>query len=418
MKKILFLIFLCSATVNYSQTNISGGLFTNTTWTVTGSPYILSNDVALFPGYSLTIEPGVIIKFNSNSKLILRGTMTCIGTNQSPIVFTSNLPSPTNGSWVGIEIDNSQGGKIIGSYILGQYAENFIKILSPSTGQVLSLNNSQIRNCNYAIHGYDGQANFSVFLDNMFIDQNIYGFVYAHNATITNSIFSNGEKGIHSWEVPSNNNIVNCEFFNFTIWPENIANGLIDNCHFHNNAVGVKLRPNITIINSEIEFNSVGVEADYPLATSGANFHDNNICNNLVYNFKHFYGYPINISDNCWCSDSIAEISETIFDAYDDASLGIVTFSPINTDCASILSIENSQSTANNFQFYPNPTTGLITFNSDSNKRIIVFSIDGEIVFDQLVQKYVNLSNLSAGMYFVKCIENDSFFSVQKLLKL
>jgi hypothetical protein len=172
MKKILLLISFCFATVNYSQTNISGGLFTNTIWTVTGSPYILSNDVALFPGYSLTIEPGVIIKFNSNSKLILRGTMTCMGTNQSPIVFTSNLPSPTNGSWVGIEIDNSQGGKIIGSYIQGQYAENFIKILNSSTGQVLNLNNSQIRYCNYALYGYDGQANFSVVLDNMFIDQN------------------------------------------------------------------------------------------------------------------------------------------------------------------------------------------------------------------------------------------------------
>jgi Secretion system C-terminal sorting domain len=196
-----------------------------------------------------------------------------------------------------------------------------------------------------------------------------------------------------------------------------MANGVIDNCHFHNNAVGVRLKPDITIINSVIEFNTVGVEADHPLVTSGANFHDNNICNNLTYNFKHFYGYPMNISDNCWCSDNVNEISQTIFDAYDNASLGIVTFSPINTDCASSLSIENSPSMANNFQFYPNPTTGLITFNSDSNKHIVVYSVDGEIVFDRFIQEYVDLSNLSAGMYFVKFIENNSFFSVQKLLK-
>ena len=50
-KRILssvILITVFSFAVN-AQTNVSGGIFSNTTWTLAGSPYIVTNTVVVFP---------------------------------------------------------------------------------------------------------------------------------------------------------------------------------------------------------------------------------------------------------------------------------------------------------------------------------------------------------------------------------
>ena len=56
----LFLVFCFSAT---AQTNVSGGIYANTTWTLANSPYIVTDTVVVFPGVTLTIQPGVTVKF-------------------------------------------------------------------------------------------------------------------------------------------------------------------------------------------------------------------------------------------------------------------------------------------------------------------------------------------------------------------
>lgn len=46
-----------------SQTNITSDITTNTTWNISGSPYIIQNSITVQNGVSLTIDPGVEIKF-------------------------------------------------------------------------------------------------------------------------------------------------------------------------------------------------------------------------------------------------------------------------------------------------------------------------------------------------------------------
>lgn len=415
--KLLYLLLFVIANSSYGQTNVSGGLFSDTTWNTAGSPYIVTADVALFPGHTLTIESGVTIKFNSGTKLIVRGTLLASASSGNEITFTSNINNPTKGSWIGIELENNQGGKIIASNIIGEYADNFIRIMNSSNGEVLNINHSEIKNCNHAFYGYDGHSTHSVVLDNLNVNNNSYGFIYAQNVTLTNSVFSDGEKGIHCWENIPNMSISNSEFFNFSIWPFNME-GEIDNCHVHNNTVGIRMKPNLVVKNSTIEFNTVGIEANYPNPISGLNIFDNKICDNTDYNFKHLYSYPITISNNCWCSNDENEISQTIFDAYDDVNLGIVTFTPFDTACSSTLSVETIVNNISDLSISPNPSSEEITLSKNIEGNYKIYSLNGILISQGVLTKKINVYQLNKGIYLLKIFdENSNEYSVKKIIK-
>src|SRR5256885_5067751 len=94
---ILFFFFVHHFS-STAQTNVSGGIFSNTTWTLTNSPYIVVDTVVVFPGVTLTIEPGVTVKFADGMYLEIRqGTFIAAGTATDSITFTSNSASPTMG---------------------------------------------------------------------------------------------------------------------------------------------------------------------------------------------------------------------------------------------------------------------------------------------------------------------------------
>src|SRR4026208_2334853 len=93
LKKILpVVLLLCiSSSASRAQTNVSGGIYTNTTWTLANSPYIVVDTVVVFPTYTLTIEPGVVVKFNDHKRLEIRqAALIAEGTSTDSIRFTSN----------------------------------------------------------------------------------------------------------------------------------------------------------------------------------------------------------------------------------------------------------------------------------------------------------------------------------------
>ncbi len=79
----------------------------DTTWSLAGSPYIVSGRPVVSSGVTLTIEPGVTVKFtqNENSGLEVAGKISAVGSESDPIVFTTmkeNYPGISEYNGIGI----------------------------------------------------------------------------------------------------------------------------------------------------------------------------------------------------------------------------------------------------------------------------------------------------------------------------
>ncbi|MCD6343982.1 MAG: right-handed parallel beta-helix repeat-containing protein [Anaerolineae bacterium] len=88
------------------NTNVSGVITQSTTWDVGGSPYVLTGDVTVNPGVTLTIAPGVIVQGADNVELTVQGNLQALGTLGQPITFTSVADSG-GGQWSGLVFDGS-----------------------------------------------------------------------------------------------------------------------------------------------------------------------------------------------------------------------------------------------------------------------------------------------------------------------
>ena len=82
-----------------ASTNISGLISSNTTWTLAGSPYIVTGDILVDANVLLNIESGVAVKFDGGTNLIVDGTLVADGDETSQITFTSNAATPAPNNW-------------------------------------------------------------------------------------------------------------------------------------------------------------------------------------------------------------------------------------------------------------------------------------------------------------------------------
>jgi len=79
---------------------VSGPIRTDTIWSLTTcDPYIVTGNISVESGATLTIEPGTTVKFNSLKVLAVAGALVARGTAESRITFTSNQPGPAPGNW-------------------------------------------------------------------------------------------------------------------------------------------------------------------------------------------------------------------------------------------------------------------------------------------------------------------------------
>jgi parallel beta-helix repeat protein len=82
-----------------AQTNVVSDITINTVWDISGSPYIIMNSISVQDGVSLSIDPGVEIKFNGLYSLSVLGEISAIGTLADSIIMTSNLENPNPLDW-------------------------------------------------------------------------------------------------------------------------------------------------------------------------------------------------------------------------------------------------------------------------------------------------------------------------------
>jgi len=124
--------------------NVAGFIDTDTTWSPSFcDPYIVTGNLVVNSGVSLTIQAGTTVKFDSLKALSVQGTLIATGTATTPVTFTSNQASPAPGAWGYIHFadtstdatfdgsGNYMGGSII-QYAIIEYAGG----VSPEYGAV------------------------------------------------------------------------------------------------------------------------------------------------------------------------------------------------------------------------------------------------------------------------------------------
>ena len=98
---LAMMTLLAAAATAYADTIIPGGAVSGT-WNAAGSPYIVQSNITVTLGTGLTIDPGVVVRFQTNVGLEIRGSLVAMGTSANQILFTSDQSVRNPGDWGGI----------------------------------------------------------------------------------------------------------------------------------------------------------------------------------------------------------------------------------------------------------------------------------------------------------------------------
>jgi hypothetical protein len=355
MKKILISVFFFSILISsiFAQTNVSGGIYSNTTWTVANSPYLITGPIVVFPGKTLTIEPGVKIKAQSNTNpstgisqnyLEIRGNLVAVGTPNAPIIFTTDSINSPNyvpvqtpyEQWYGIVINTTQNGTASFDYITIDHSNYGIENQNASSTDTLSL-----KGCTFSNNTWGVNISGSLKLDSCYFINNyyplkgdpIYGMsavncffndnesaipYYGAGSNFENCSFSNNVYAIQNsaggivnnctfsgnnyafYNAYGNYTLTNCTFTGNATAILSMENGSITNCQFTNNGLGMGIGSGMLVQNCEISNNQVGVKT-WGQFVSGQvimNVKDNHICNNSLYNVENATDFNLGLEKN------------------------------------------------------------------------------------------------------------------------
>jgi hypothetical protein len=454
---ILTLMMVFSFTTVISQTKVSGGIYSNTTWTLAKSPYLMTNNIVVFPGATLTIEPGVIVRVMESKSvgspyyLETRGSIVMVGTSSSPITFRADSATKTVGAWSGIKIKNSQGGQIRYNYVNMSNAINCFEY-DANLPDLIELNQSTFSYNYFAVnvglelkaekctfsHNENAIYGWSIFtFENCVFDSNLLAIsAYASRLTMNNSIIQNNNMGI-KFNAGALNGITirNSLFENNLIGIDNANNGLIDSCTFTGNKEAVLNTTYLNISNSNFNFNSTALQIGFGskvkdcsiernetgVALGPINFgqpapmiENNRICNNKYYNIDNRTDLNLFVPTNCFCSTDSAQIENKIFDGYDDISKGLISYAVFDTTCVKVLSMvnktqltasDNSLNTLNKVSVYPNPMNSeLFIDNVNRFNSFKIISLQGQQVINGELNEgnnRIDVSSIKAGSYLL-----------------
>jgi hypothetical protein len=427
---VLFCLIFISCSI-FSQTSVQGGIYNNTTWTLANSPYTITGSVVVFPGKTLTIEPGVELLINNQASSTIyieaRGTINCIGTNQLPIKIRA-LYDTTNVGWQGFVCTNSQGGVLNSNYfeISNAYFPFNYETIPTSlnytnckfrhsnqaitVGTNVNLNNCQLINNQVGIYGW---AYFT--LNNcLFKDNTTSIYAYASAFVMNNCDFIDNQIGV-AFQANAVDSIVisDCEFLNNGLALNYPNNGKVYDCIFSDNTSAIKAVYDCEVFNNQISYNEYALEASVNAlihdnqinnnfggvlisnvvnVQESPSIYDNEICNNSNYSVNNNTNMNYSLLENCFCGLDSTAIELSIIDGYDDISKGLINYDVYDVTCTTIsktvlkfinpgtASNDNLESSSS-IQVFPNPFQNEITIQSYNKiDHLQLFSLEGRLI--------------------------------------
>jgi hypothetical protein len=186
-------------TVN--ATYVEGKITQDTDWTLVDSPFIVSNNIIVNPAATLTIEPGVQVKFGENFSITVNGRIVADGTDDRVTRFTSDRQNASAGDWGTILISGTQQSSITHCAI--EYGTNGIALESGS----LNLQNNTVR---FNSNGITVNGGSIIIENNEITNNTMSGITMAGDCQVTvqnNVISSNGDGIVLTGELTGNINI-------------------------------------------------------------------------------------------------------------------------------------------------------------------------------------------------------------------
>ncbi len=444
------LMFVCYNSI--AQTNVSGGIYQNATWSLSGSPYIVNGSVVVFPGVTLNIEPGVEIQINNetnnNIYIETRGTINCVGTDALPIKIYPLFDTLNNVAWQGFICTSLQGGvlnadrfEISNAYFpfsyetpLTQYNYTNCKFnrcfQAITVSNELNLTNCELIDNEVAIYGWS----YFTISNCLFKDNTTSIYAYTTALTISNSDFIDNQIGVSfASNVFESFSITDCQFLNNGLAINYPNNGIVQNCLFSDNTTGIQSAYQCEIANNIFSYNELAIEASVKadihnnqistnfgglLISNVSNIqdspliYDNEICGNINYAVNNNTNMNYSLLSNCFCGLDSAGIEQMIIDGYDDIIKGLINYQIYDTTCndllgtvikfGSIASINEAEIDVN----FENPVhSDIVVFVGTEIESIEVKDLNGKTyIFSKCGANKFDLSPLSSGFYVLTAV--------------
>jgi hypothetical protein len=463
-KNLLLLVFSLFFLTNNAQTYVSGGIYASTTWTKASSPYIVTDTVVVFPGVTLTIDPGVTVKFVDTSIIEVRESiLKAIGLPTDPIIFTSNSAVLKASNWGGIVFNKKTTSDTIRfRFCTFQYAYRALDLLNFSTSK-LFINHCTFSD-NYQGVWSEGYCQFDSSSFKNMVQSGIYGLWGINN--INHCTFSKCLYGIDASQVGT---IQNCQFDSNSTAMRDLRNGLVINCDItnneygidnpkdririkncrvtHNDSFGILTRYGDSVLNNTITNNGIGIQVRFSNITKNIitnnrigihvideyytapymSIYCNKICSNTDYDIKYEVKGSSNPSypNNYFCTPDSLSTRPRVFDGYVDIKYGLVNYMPLDTSCYKTLGVkENKLASQNNLKLYPNPFTNTATLEFDNpqsrSHQLSVFNTLGQLVMSIGYIKsnkfLIDRKDLQSGLYFYQLHNEDALVGSGKMM--
>ena len=305
----MFLIILCVTFMfagpphpARAGVEVGGLILTDTTWTFSDSPYRIAQDITISSEATLTIEPGVEVRFDGGKNLFIVGMLVARGTPEQPIVFTSSNETPAAGDWgsISFSVDASptnldanggyQSGSILQNCVVeyaGANADSTITAYSQSVDSCTIRHNSARAISMQGSSDTLGRVSGNTLLDNLSFTDGGAG-VFASYALISgNTIrdnsapYSDGGGILAEYSTVRDNQVIH----NGALYGGGIrlSNGVLDsNIIFQNSAQtgGGVYAQDSEVSNNRIVHNA-GMYSGGMLAINSQS-HGNSLINNLA----------------------------------------------------------------------------------------------------------------------------------------
>ena len=443
------IVFTFISIFTFAQTNVSGGIYQNTTWTLSGSPYVVNSSIVVFPGKTLTIEPGVEIQINnqnnSNIYIETRGTINCVGTDAQPIKIHALYDTLSTVAWQGFVCTSSQGGVLNADRI--EISNAYFPLSYETIPATLSYTNSKFIRCFQAVTvgtnlnlsgcefidnevGVYGWANFNIN-NCLFKDNTTSLYIYASAFAMSNCSFIDNQIGA-SFLANAVDSIViaNCEFLNNGLALNYPNNGRVENCEFSDNGTAVQAAYNCEIQNNTFFYNILAIEAtvDANIPNNQINnnaegiiisnvtsiqdspsIYDNEICGNTYYNVNNNTNMNYSLFSNCFCDLDSAQIEAYLIDGYDDITKGLINYQIYDSSCTVLLGNVvkfgagvGLEENAFDFSFENPVQHDLQLLGYPEVKQIVLQNTSGQtFYFTSSTYNTFDLSRLAPGYYFI-----------------